>query len=321
MIPLPKSNQKTIDNRRLINLALVLVLMLSLFALVSLSVNHTKIAHDTNNLAKTKINPFDKTNILAKSAIVYDIAAKKILYSKNPDEVLPLASITKILTAVTAVEILPKNTVVTVRKAFLDETGDSGLYRDEKWKLSDLINFSLVVSSNDGAAAIAGAAGAFVTKQDPSNITMDQFVTMMNAKAKEIGMNTAKFYNANGLDVSTSLSGGYGSVRDIATLFAYALENHPEITDATRYDQLSFVSNSDKFHTAINTDKDINEIPGLLVSKTGYTDLAGGNLGIVFDPGIGRPIAVVVLGSTYDGRFSDVSELVKETDQYIAEGN
>ncbi len=96
----------------------MLVLVLSLFALVSLSMNQTRIAHDTNNIAKIKSDPFDNTNILAKGAIVYDIAAQKILYSRNPDEVLPLASITKILTVVTAVETLPKNTIVTVKNFF-----------------------------------------------------------------------------------------------------------------------------------------------------------------------------------------------------------
>ncbi len=63
-----------------------------------------------------------------------------------------------------------------------------------------------------------------------ANITMDEFVNLMNAKAKEIGMNSSRFYNTNGLDVSTTKSGGYGSARDVATLFAYALKNHPEIT-------------------------------------------------------------------------------------------
>src|ERR1035437_1953515 len=318
---LPQPNQNALDNKKLINLALLLILALSSFILVSLSIEQGRIAHDTNNLAQVKSSPFDNTNVLAKGAIVYDIGAKKILYSKNPDEVLALASITKILTAVTAVEIMPKDTVVTINKQFLSENGDSCLYRDEKLKLSDLISFSLIVSSNDGASAIAGAAGAFLDNQNPSSISLNDFINVMNTKAKAIGMNSSQFYNVNGLDLSSTQSGAYSTARDVATLLAYSLQKHPEITDATRYDALSFKSESNKLHTAVNTNTDIKMIPGLLASKTGYTDIAGGNLGVVFDPGIGRPIAVVVLGSTYDGRFTDVNTLVQKTEEYVAQGN
>jgi D-alanyl-D-alanine carboxypeptidase len=57
----------------------------------------------------------------------------------------------------------------------------------------------------------------------------------------------------------------------------------------------------------------VNRFPDLLLSKTGYTDLAGGNLVIVYDAGINHPIAIVVLGSTEDGRFTDVSQLIAAT--------
>jgi D-alanyl-D-alanine carboxypeptidase len=59
-------------------------------------------------------------------------------------------------------------------------------------------------------------------------------------------------------------------------------------------------------------------MPGLLLSKTGYTDLAGGNLVIVFDVGIGHPVAIVVLGSTRDARFTDVEKLMHATLSHFA---
>ncbi len=98
----------------------------------------------------------------------------------------------------------------------------------------------------------------------------------------------------------------------------YILENHPEILEATKYQTIN-ISSLDKIHTAKNTNVDVNQIPGLLASKTGYTDMAGGNLGIAFDSSIGRPVVVVVLGSTMDGRFQDVSKLVKASLTYIGE--
>ena len=73
-----------------------------------------------------------------------------------------------------------------------------------------------------------------------------------------------------------------------------------------------------KIHTLENTNQTIDAIPSPLLSKTGFTDLAGGNLVVVFDAGINHPVAVVVLGSTKDERFSDVQALVQETLRYFA---
>ncbi len=64
---------------------------------------------------------------------------------------------------------------------------------------------------------------------------------------------------------------------------------------------------------AFNTNEALGEIPGLLMGKTGFTDLAGGNLAVVFEAGPARPIVVVVLGSTREGRFADMRILVETT--------
>jgi D-alanyl-D-alanine carboxypeptidase (penicillin-binding protein 5/6) len=315
----PNSELFSLDNRKLINLMLLLVLALLLFVLVSLSISRGSLFHDQKPYAK--VDPLQNISILARSAIVYDIGSKKVIYSKNPDDVLPLASLTKLLTMVTAVELLPPSTVVIIKKEFIAEEGDSGLLLGERWKLSDLIDYSLMVSSNDGASAIAAAAGAFQTQSDPSALTLNDFITFMNTEAKKIGMNNSHFFNVSGLDISKEQSGGYGSARDMATLFAYTLENHPDILSATRYQNLSFTSQSKIRHNAQNTDTALVNIPAVLGSKTGYTELAGGNLAVTFDPGIGRPITIVVLGSTIDGRFSDMETLVKKTFEYIRTEN
>jgi D-alanyl-D-alanine carboxypeptidase len=309
------------DNKKLLNLALLLILALSIITLVSLYTSRAVRVPDQNIIVKEKIDPFVNLNVEGKSVLVYDIANKKAIYSKNADVVLPLASITKILTAVTAVELLPHDTVVTINKEFLREEGDSGLLNSERWKLADLISFSLMVSSNDGAAAIASVAGAFARTEDPSTLSRSEFIDKMNAQAKKIGMMNSRFYNESGLDVNTDQSGGYGTAQDLVSLFSYALKEHPVVLSATRYDTLSFTSLNNVNHNAVNTDTIINTIPGILGSKTGYTEIAGGNLAVVFDAGIGRPIVAVVLGSSYDGRFTDMKALVDKTFEYIEQGN
>jgi len=311
-----------LDNGRLMNLALLLILILSIVFLVSLFASKGIRTNDRKNLAEQfLINPFENISIGAKAAIVYDLKNNNIIYSKNSDESLPIASIAKVLSAVTAIDLLPEGTIVSVDRVFLSEEGDSGLYGNEKWKLTDLIDFSLVSSSNDGIAAIAGAAGALNSKTDNLDINQKDFIKKMNVKAQEIGMTQSYFNNETGLDINKTLTGGYSSAKDVALLFGFVLRNHPEIFEATRYELLKVKSESNINHETKNTNTDIQNIPGLIASKTGYTDLARGNLAITFDPGIGRPIVVVVLGSSINGRFSDASLLTNTTLEYIAQGH
>ena len=131
----------------------------------------------------------------------------------------------------------------------------------------------------------------------------------MNAKARKLGLAQTYYLNATGLDGSEQVSGGYGSARDVAFLLAYIIKNAPHAISATRYSSVAVVS-SQASYTAKNTNSSLPQIPGLIASKTGFTTLAGGNLAVVFDAGFNHPIAVVVLGSTREGRFRDVQKLV-----------
>ena len=303
--------QQEIESGKLFNLALFLIISLSIFLLISLYVSRgIRIYHDKQTIAN-KPSVFTNVSLEAKAAIVYDIQNKKVLFEKDAYTPLPLASITKVMTVVTAQELLPKGTVVTIHKEFLKEEGDSGFRVDEKWDLRDLIDFSLISSSNDGAAAIAAAAGAAI-KNAPV-IDQTTFIAEMNRKAKNIGMEHASFYNVTGLDMEEGNNGGYASARDIATLFEYTLRTYPEIFEATRLQDFSTHSLNAIYHKASNTNPDISITPNILGSKTGFTDIAGGNLAIVFDAGINRPIVVVVLGSSAEGRFSDVQTLISKS--------
>ncbi len=113
-------------------------------------------------------------------------------------------------------------------------------------------------------------------------------------------------------------SGGNGSAVDVANLLKYILINHPTLLEATKLDSTT-ISSFTKRHLAKNTDESIGEIPGLIAGKTGYTALAGGNLVVAFDASIGRPIIVVVLGSTESGRFNDMEQLVGASLEYIGQ--
>jgi len=312
------SKQNTFENQKLINFFLFLVLIISLVTLVSLYASRGVRHYGPDTTIVIRKDVFEDMTLIARSAIVYDINNKKVLFQKNADETFALASVTKIMTALTALDLLQYSNVITIKNEFLAQEGDSGLLSGEKWNFRDLLDFSLVMSSNDGAAAIASAAGAFIHRD---NQTLDRgaFIKKMNEKAAAIGMTTASFYNETGLDEPNGKNGGYASARDLTKLFEHTLRTYPTVLEATREAAITVTSGSNFIHRANNTNTSVSIIPNLIGSKTGFTDIAGGNLGIIFDAGLDRPIAIIVLSSTLQGRFSDVETLTQKTLENISQ--
>lgn len=310
------NNQNQAISRTLLLVDVVLVFLIVALVFVIYSNFHKPIKQTAQVLDSVSESPvFANLNLTAKSAYVFDMALNKVIFKKNEFAQLPLASITKLMTALTASDLLSSNSQVTIRKEFLSSEGDSGLFVNESWKLRDLLDFSLVASSNDGARSLASVAGAFDLGNHDYILGLKNFVTKMNVKAKELGLKETYFVNESGLDEG-SISGGYGSAIDVAKLMQYILENKPELVEATKYQTLT-INSLEKTHIIKNTDTVINQIPNLIASKTGYTEMAGGNLVVAFDASVGQPIIVVVLGSTLDGRFTDVSQLVKASLDYV----
>ncbi len=264
----------------------------------------SKNAVDTNN-------PFLNISLQAKAAYVYDIDSGKALFALNENSVLPLASLTKLMTAVIASELLPSGTVVTIGRADINNEGNSGLFINERFKLSDIIGFTLMTSSNDGASALAAAAGSLGQNAYgmPTDESKQKFIDAMNKKAEELGLRGTHFFNESGLDVNKEISGGYGTAQDVALLMTHVVEIAHKNIESTTLARTTITSLDNIRHQATNTNEEINAIPGILASKTGYTDLAGGNLAIAFDAGLSHPIVVVVLGSTREGRFKDAEAL------------
>lgn len=277
------------------------------------SPTRVSIENPENTSSILKINPFDALNLEARAVIVWDINAQKSLYEYNSEAQLPLASLAKLMTVLVASELLSDEYVLTITEESLKKEGDSGLLAHEKWKLSDMLDFILVASSNDGANVVAGVAGAarMQTLHDLGDLPEAAFVRAMNVKSAEINLSQTYFVNETGLDPSASISGGYGSARDITLLMEYILREHPTLVSATVYETLEITSLSNFTHTATNTNKIIGNIPGLIASKTGFTDLAGGNLIVAYNAGLNRPLIAVVLSSTQEGRFSDMVQLVE----------
>ncbi len=273
---------------------------------------------EANNLRPvTKEGPYAKLELSAKSVYVWDIQTHRKLYGLNEQARLPLASVTKIMTALVASETLPPDTHILVTDEDLLQEGDNSLYAQETWKLRDLLKFTLITSSNDGASAIARSVGTHLSADASSTEAKKIFAEQMNEKARLMDLTRTHFFNETGLDRGGNESGAYGSARDMAMLFEYVFKKYPDILTPTTNTTLSITSEDNITHRAINTNEGVEHITGIIGSKTGYTDLAGGNLVVVLDIGLNHPVVIVVLGSTKEGRFTDVHKLIRATIEKI----
>ncbi len=253
---------------------------------------------------------FGNPVIEAKAGVVYDLETKQILFAKNSEAQLPLASLTKLMTVLVISDLVKPTQIVTLdRHNFADETGD--LVHGDKWSFKDLLWYTLVRSSNNAAAVAVGAAADAAGFQSTTTIR-----DLMNDKAHEIGLTQTYFLNQTGLDVNEQMAGAYGSATDMAKLIAVTAEKYPDILEVTRYESVMLKALPKDDRWAENTDKIVEEIPGIIASKTGFTDLAGGNLAVVFDLGINHRVAIAVLGSSREGRFTDVKALLNATLSY-----
>ncbi len=252
---------------------------------------------------------FAQVSIEANAAIVYDLATKETLYAKNADAQLPLASLTKLLTVYAALAELSPNTPIAIPSDVTHLDAPHAFNAGQIFSLSDLARLTLTASLNDGATAIAEATAA---RENHSQ------AEMLASAATALDLSQTYAVNGSGLDVNTMVSGGYGSARDLARLAGALVAEAPSIAAATTQRFAQAVSLGGTSFKVKNTDPMVAAMPRLLLSKTGYTDLAGGNLALVFDAGIGHPIAIIVLGSSEKARFTDGSALVNATLAHFA---
>lgn len=257
----------------------------------------------------TTPSAFDRIPTHAEAAIVYDLATREILYAKNADAQLPLASLTKLIAVYAAVTTLTDDTPITIPPSVTELDYPRAFSVGQVMQLDDLSRLTLTASLNDGAAAIVEA----VAKR--RNRTQTETLADV---ATTLRLTQTYALNGSGLDMSDTTAGAYGSAYDMARLAGALVARAPAIAKATAYHTAEATAADGQAFSVRNTDPIVDQIPHLLLSKTGFTDLAGGNLALVFDVGIGHPVAVVVLGSSKEARFTDGAALVAATFAHFA---
>ncbi|HEX6797096.1 MAG TPA: serine hydrolase [Ktedonobacterales bacterium] len=207
--------------------------------------------------------------VTATAAFVYDPDLGFVYYAKDADQELPMASCTKIMTALLAVERGNLDQMVTIGAdaAALAAPGNSymGVSQGEKISLLDLLYGLLLPSGNDAAVAIADAIGGNVPN----------FVAMMNARAQQLGLTHTHFANPHGLDAP----GHYTTARDLATLATVAMRNPTLMKITSTYGYKIPATSTHKEFDLITGDDIIpgarSPYPGAIGVKPGWTGNAG----------------------------------------------
>lgn len=195
----------------------------------------------------------------ATSAILVDVDSGRVLYEHNADAKMLIASTTKILTALVAIEEGDLAQTVTVsREAAYTEGSSMYLKVGEKLTLETLLYGLMLCSGNDAAVAIAQAVSGSV----------ETFAKRMNAMAEELGMTGSSFANPNGLDHEEH----YSTARDMARLACAAVNNETLVRIA------STKSITIGGRTMTNHNKLLSRVEGCIGLKTGYTQAAGRTL-------------------------------------------
>lgn len=219
----------------------------------------------------------ENTNVdkFSKSSILIDQETGRVLYAKNPDEKRPLASLSKMMTFLIAIEAINNKEVspqdiIIVDKDIAKVRGSSyKLKEGEEVPLIELIKGLMIVSGNDAAVAISKHIGK----------SEDKFVERMNKKAKEIGMTSTSFVNCNGLpiyslaDPKKPPKENISTARDIAKLGKFMMDNYEK--EVTAITDMQTYTYSKRGFCKNNTNGLLSIIPEVDGIKTGYTGNAG----------------------------------------------
>ena len=242
-------------------------------------------------------------NLSSKSAILMDVSSGKILYEKNSHEKLPPASVTKVMTMLLICEALESGKIKIDDEVQVSEIassmGGSQIFLEpgEIQKVDTLLKGIAVASANDACVAMAEHIGGSV----------ESFVDMMNAKAKELKMNDTHFVNTNGLPVDNH----YTSAHDIALMSRELLKYDQIISKyLTTWMDSVVVGKKQATIGIANTNKLIKHYNGATGVKTGFTQEAKYCLSASAKRGDTHLVAATLGAETSPQRFSDASTLL-----------
>jgi len=241
--------------------------------------------------------------VTAQSVLVVDNEFNKILYQKNSDQVRSIASLTKLMTALVFLDHNP-GWKETIKMQSSDQRAGGIVYlvSGEEFSVYDVFHTMLIASSNEAAVALARSTG----------LTQEEFITAMNNKAKELGMENTVFADTTGLSQLNQ-----STAVDVMLMLQTALDQ-TEILNATTMKAFQVdILNSGRTRKIKSTnlilDREFgveDQVYEVLAGKTGYLEVAGYCLATLIGNNQGNEILTVVLGSqSLEDRFNDTKSI------------
>ena len=273
----------------------------------SLNVDASYIAGPTSvakpiTAGEASLSPYSRPGDLtinAKAGIIIEtgLGAEKVLFQKNTAEKMPVASLAKLMTAAIVLKNYNVLEKVTVDEGAMAQEGVQGVLKlGETLSVKDLLYITLMESSNRAAYALSEVMGA------------EKFVSLMNEKAREIGLSSTHFEDSTGLSPKS-----YSTAEDIAKLSEYVFETYPlfrEIISLKEFDL--YLDNGQFHHKLINTNKLLAGTPGVIGGKTGWTDEAKGCFMLLQESQKkGTYLIYIVLGA--EDRFLEMKKMINWT--------
>lgn len=219
---------------------------------------------------------------------------QRVIYEKAGDEKLPIASLTKLMTALIVLDNFDLSQRVIISDYVVSHEGEMGqLKAGDDLNVEDLLYIMLMESSNDAAYAFAEVIG------------QDSFVALMNQKAELLGLENTHYSNPAGLDISEN----YSSAEDLVKLASYILQKSEIVKIISTREKDIYDLTGNLHHKAMNTNQFLGELPEVVGGKTGYTARARQCLlVIVRAPENNSYFVNVVLGS--EDRFGEMRKLI-----------
>lgn len=238
---------------------------------------------------------FSKPETTARSVLVFDTTSEKVLYEKNSKAKVPMASLTKIMTAIIALENPKKDNKYIVHSSDLVGEDSMGLTSGEVLTLKELMYGMILHSGNDAAEVFASNFKGGRTG----------FLKTMNDKVKSLGLSNTNFTNPTGLEGDGDQ---HTTAYDLMVITRFALVNFPLFAEVSKTFDINIVRNSNhKQYILENETNLLSSYPGVKGVKTGYTPEAGLCLVTYLDYG-GHKIIAVILGS--ENRRQEMKDLL-----------
>ncbi|TSC64085.1 MAG: D-alanyl-D-alanine carboxypeptidase (penicillin-binding protein 5/6) [Parcubacteria group bacterium Gr01-1014_106] len=235
----------------------------------------------------------------AGSFLVVDVTTGRVLTAREPSAIRPVASLTKLLTALTVLRNANVETEVTASTHAVSAGrggADAKLRAGEQFTVRDLLAALLITSANDAAVALA----EHVSGNEAA------FAERMEETARALGLTRTRMENATGFDTAKHFS----TASDVATALTSAWQD-PVLGPFLRMEELTITSRRGKSHRLRTTNRLLGIRADILGGKTGFTEAAGENLAVMAESPDHHVVAAVVLGST--DRFADMDNLLNWT--------